>query len=61
MDLNIQISPEVLNSASFFLDMLNEEKNPCTETWLAGNAEADLKVLLIKLKRGRGREPGGLD
>lgn len=26
MDLNIQISPEVLHSASFFLDRLNEEK-----------------------------------
>lgn len=38
-------------------------KKPCAETWLAGNgnAEADLKVLLIRLKRGRGREPGGFD
>lgn len=54
------MSPEVLNSASFLLDRLTEEKKRCTETWLAGNAETDLKVLLIRLKRGRGRETGGL-
>jgi len=60
MYLNIHISPEVLSVASFFWQAEWGQKT-CTETWLAGNDETDLKVLLIRLKRGIGREPGGLD